>query len=94
MFLYYSSIVSLLFLYCFSSPGVFLWTCPLPRHGDSAGLAPKLDGAGSSVIQPVWPRPAFTLLPITPQRLAEKRARHDHFFATVMKEGVILVSED
>jgi predicted nucleotidyltransferase len=42
----------------------------------------------------VWPCPAFTLLPITPQRLAEKRARNDHFFATVMKEGVILASEN
>jgi uncharacterized protein len=42
----------------------------------------------------VWPCPAFTLLPITPQRLAEKRARNDHFFATVMQEGVILASEN
>ena len=42
----------------------------------------------------VWPCPAFTLLPITPQRLAEKRACKDHFFATVMKEGVILASEN
>ena len=42
----------------------------------------------------VWPCPAFTLLPITPQRLAEKQARHDDFFATVMKEGVILASEN
>lgn len=42
----------------------------------------------------VWPCPALTLLPITPQRLAEKRARNDHFFATVMKEGVILASEN
>ena len=42
----------------------------------------------------VWPCPAFTLLPITPQRLAEKRARKDHFFVTVIKEGVILASEN
>ena len=42
----------------------------------------------------VRPCPAFTLLPITPQRLAEKRACKDHFFATVMKEGVILASEN
>jgi len=42
----------------------------------------------------VWPCPAFTLLPITPQRLAEKRTRNDHFFVTVMKEGVILASEN
>ena len=42
----------------------------------------------------VWPCPAFTLLPISPQRLAEKRARNDHFFHTVFKEGVILASEN
>jgi predicted nucleotidyltransferase len=42
----------------------------------------------------VWPCPALTLLPITPERLAEKRARNDHFFATVMKEGIILASEN
>ena len=42
----------------------------------------------------VWPCPSLTLLPITPQRLAEKRACHDHFFATIMKEGVILASEN
>ena len=45
-------------------------------------------------MEDVWPCPAFTLLPITPQRLAEKRARNDHFFATVMKEGVVLASEN
>ena len=42
----------------------------------------------------VWPRPAFTLIPITPARLAEKQARRDHFFATVLKEGVLLASQD
>ena len=42
----------------------------------------------------VWPRPAFTLVPITPVRLAEKKERRDHFFATVLKEGVLLASEN
>jgi len=42
----------------------------------------------------VWPRPAFTLVPITPQRLAEKQARRDHFFATVLNEGVLLATEN
>lgn len=42
----------------------------------------------------VWPRPAFTLIPISPARLAEKQARHDHFFATVFKEGVLLATQD
>ena len=40
----------------------------------------------------VWPRPAFTLVPISPERLAEKKACQDHFFATVLKEGVLLAS--
>lgn len=43
---------------------------------------------------PVWPRPAFTLIPIAPQRLAEKQACGDHFFATVLKEGVLLATEN
>lgn len=42
----------------------------------------------------IWPRPAFTLVPITPERLAEKRAAGDHFFQTVLQEGVLLAEED
>ena len=42
----------------------------------------------------VWPRPAFTLVPISPARLAEKRARHDHFFTTVLNEGVLIATEN
>ena len=42
----------------------------------------------------VWPRPALTLIPITPDRLAEKQARKDHFFATVLQEGLLLASEN
>ncbi len=42
----------------------------------------------------VWPRPAFTLVPITPTRLAEKQARKDHFFHTVFQEGVLLATEN
>ena len=42
----------------------------------------------------VWPRPAFTLVPITPERLAEKQNRRDHFFSTVLKEGVLLAEKD
>lgn len=42
----------------------------------------------------VWPRPAFTLVPISPARLAEKQERRDHFFATVFKEGVLLATEN
>lgn len=42
----------------------------------------------------IWPRPAFTLVPIAPSRLAEKQARGDHFFHTVLAEGVLLGSQD
>jgi len=45
-------------------------------------------------MRPVWPRPAFTLLPISPSRLAEKKASRDHFFQTVLKEGVLIASEN
>ena len=42
----------------------------------------------------VWPRPSLTLIPIAPARLAEKQAVGDHFFATVLKEGVLLATEN
>ena len=45
-------------------------------------------------MRPIWPRPAFTLVPIAPQRLREKQAVGDHFFATVLREGVLLATED
>ena len=38
--------------------------------------------------------PAFTLLPITPQRLQEKRKSGDPFFKTVFHDGVLLADED
>ncbi len=43
----------------------------------------------------IWdirPKPAFTLAPIAPQRLEEKRATGDFFYATVLKEGVLLAA--
>ena len=45
-------------------------------------------------VREVWPRPSLTLIPITPQRLEQKRKRKDHFFATVLKEGVLLAESD
>ena len=45
----------------------------------------------------IWgerPFPAFTLIPITPQRLAEKKMVGDHFFQTVLSEGVPIASEN
>src|SRR5207253_224104 len=49
---------------------------------------------GWRAMRPVWPRPAFTLIPISPARLTEKQQRNDHFFYTVMKEGVLLAAEN
>jgi predicted nucleotidyltransferase len=46
------------------------------------------------VLLTVWPRPPFTLVPISPRRLEEKRVSRDFFFATVLKEGVQLVAQD
>ncbi len=48
----------------------------------------------SEAILTVWPRPAFTLIPITPRRLAEKRAIRDPFFNQVLNQGVLLATED
>jgi hypothetical protein len=42
----------------------------------------------------IWPRPGLTLIPITPQRLAEKRAIGDHFFATILEEGLPLATQN
>ena len=39
-------------------------------------------------------KPSFTLIPITPTRLGEKRMCGDFFFGTVLKEGVPLATED
>jgi predicted nucleotidyltransferase len=40
----------------------------------------------------IRPKPAFTLVPIAPSRLGEKRECGDHFFRTVLEEGIILAS--
>lgn len=45
-------------------------------------------------IRHIRPKPAFTLLPISPARLAEKKASGDHFFLTILKEGKCLATED
>ena len=45
-------------------------------------------------IREIRPKPAFTLLPITPERLQEKKVCADHFFQTVLKEGVLLATEN
>ncbi len=60
------------------------------------GAERQLDAARlwRRAMRPVWPRPAFTLVPISPARLAEKQASRDHFFQTVFKEGVLLATEN
>lgn len=45
-------------------------------------------------IRDVRPKPAMTLIPITPARLREKQAEHDYFFETIMKEGVCVATKD
>ena len=45
-------------------------------------------------MRPIWPKPAFTLVPIAPQRLQEKKASGDHFFQTVLAEGVSIATQD
>jgi hypothetical protein len=46
-------------------------------------------------LRAVWnlrPKPSFTLIPVTPERLREKQAVGDYFFRTVLKEGVVLAA--
>ena len=46
------------------------------------------------VMWDIWPCPPFTLVPIAPARLAEKKASGDFFYATVLNEGVLLATQD
>ena len=53
--------------------------------------------AAQRVRDAIWdirPKPAFTLIPIAPQRLKEKKAVGDHFFRTILGEGVPLATKD
>ena len=43
-------------------------------------------------ISEIRPKPSFSLLPITPERLTEKRVKGDYFYLTVLKEGVQLAA--
>lgn len=45
-------------------------------------------------MRPLRGKPSFTLLPIAPARLAEKQATGDHFFRTVLNEGVLIAAQD
>jgi predicted nucleotidyltransferase len=58
----------------------------------SAGAEQQLEAAirFRRAIRQIRPKPAFTLVPIAPARLREKQACHDHFFQTVLAEGILL----
>lgn len=60
------------------------------------GAAKQLEAAQlfSRAVRPIRPKPSFTLVPITPERLAEKRDIKDYFFETVLNEGVQLAAEN
>ncbi len=48
----------------------------------------------SREIRPIPSKPSFTLVPIAPARLSEKQSVGDHFFRTILAEGVLLAAED
>jgi predicted nucleotidyltransferase len=60
------------------------------------GAATQLKAAQAfrRAMRPIRPKPAFTLVPIAPERLEEKKAAKDSFFATVLREGVLLATEN
>ena len=60
------------------------------------GAAKQLKAAQAfrRAMRPIRPKPAFTLVPIAPERLEEKKASDDFFFATVLREGVLLATEN
>ncbi len=60
------------------------------------GAAKQLEAAQSfrRGMRPIPAKPSFTLLPITPDRLGEKKTDGDHFFKTVLREGVLLAAQD
>lgn len=60
------------------------------------GAERQLEAAQSfcRAIRPIRPKPSFTIVPITPERLSEKRSIRDFFFETVLNEGVRLAEEN
>ena len=45
-------------------------------------------------MRPIRAKPSFTLVPICPARLEEKKAVGDFFFQTVLSEGVLLATQN
>jgi uncharacterized protein len=60
------------------------------------GAARQLETAQQfcRAMRPIPSKPSFTLVPITPDRLGEKKTVGDHFFRTVLEEGVLLAAQD
>ena len=60
------------------------------------GAAKQLEAAQSfcRAMRPIRPKPSFTIVPITPERLSEKRSIQDFFYETVLREGVRLAEEN
>ena len=61
---------------------------------DGAGRQLEAAQSYSRVMRPIPAKPSFTLIPITPERLSEKKASGDYFFKTVLNEGVLLATEN
>jgi len=61
---------------------------------DGATERLKAAQAFRRAMRPIRPKPAFTLVPIGAERLKEKQANGDFFFATILEEGVLLASEN
>ena len=73
------------------------------RPDSDVDLCIVADGAAEQIkaardfrraMRPIRPKPAFTLVPIAAERLEEKKAIGDFFFETVLREGVLLASEN
>jgi predicted nucleotidyltransferase len=60
----------------------------------SEGAERQLEAAAAlrRATRHIRPKPAFTLLPISPSRLQEKRRIRDHFFHALLDEGILLAS--
>ena len=41
----------------------------------------------------IRPKPPFTLIPISPERLREKQARQDPFFTTILEKGMLIAKD-
>ena len=73
------------------------------RPDSDVDLCVVADGAGRQLeaaqrfrrgMGPMPAKPSFTLLPITTDRRSEKKSDGDHFFNTVLKEGVLFATQD